>query len=112
MILTLEGFKKKQISWQDKIVTAKKWFHLSAVGKDSIWHRDIELIGEFHALSPLVRQTNHPRMWLHHKSHFLISRENTIPVERKKNLIMAHKALRIQVLMDASSQKCQATSSC
>lgn len=30
--------------------------HLCGAGEDSIWHRHIELVGKFHALSPFVRQ--------------------------------------------------------
>ncbi len=80
--------KKEQISWQNLTVTSKKLSHLSSVGEDSIWHRHIELIGDFHALSPLVRQTEHPRIWLHHKSHSLISRENAVPEGKSKSAML------------------------
>lgn len=58
--------------------------HLSCVGEDSIRHRHIELIREFHALSPFVRQSEYPCIWLHHKKHSLIPRDNTVPKGKKR----------------------------
>lgn len=106
--------------------TCQEWVYLSCVGKDSIWHRHIELIVEFHALSPLVRHTKHPCIRLHHESHFLIAWEKTVPGMKKINIykILHHKSHflsyseniesedRIQYLWHNVAQRMLCTSSC
>lgn len=57
----------------------EKLSDLSGVGENSIWDGDIKLIGELHASSPLVRQTEDPRLWFHRKSRSLVTREDGVP---------------------------------